>query len=114
VKEDKIAIRRDRAWILMARLRQSLIIQLGAKECLIPADDSGKDYENIKIRGVLDRCGIVITDCKKGDFATKNIEQDLNRLLEGEISSAALRKLFEPTIKVMAHKDRLISSLHYS
>ncbi|KAI8343938.1 muts domain V-domain-containing protein [Chlamydoabsidia padenii] len=69
---------------------ESLIIQLGVKECLVAADDSGKDYENIKIRGVLDKCGVVISDCKKSDFTTKNIEQDLNRLLEGEISVAAL------------------------
>ncbi|KAI8089690.1 muts domain V-domain-containing protein [Halteromyces radiatus] len=69
---------------------ESLVIQLGVKECLIPADESGKDYEAIKIRGILDRCGIVATERKKGDFNTKNIEQDLNRLLEGEISVAAL------------------------
>ncbi|CAO3586126.1 unnamed protein product [Absidia cylindrospora] len=71
---------------------ESLLIQLGVKECLIQGDESGKDYEAIKIRGVLDRCDVVSTDCKKGDFTTKNIEQDLNRLLEGEISVAARRE----------------------
>ncbi|KAI9307805.1 putative DNA mismatch repair protein MSH2 [Cunninghamella echinulata] len=69
---------------------ESLLIQLGVKECLLPADDSGKDYESIKIRGILDRCGIVVTDRKKADFNIKNIDQDLNRLLEGEVSVAAL------------------------
>lgn len=61
---------------------------------MLPADDSGKDYESIKIRGILDRCGIVVTNRKKTDFNMKNIDQDLNRLLEGEMSVAALRKEF--------------------
>ncbi|CAO3614416.1 unnamed protein product [Cunninghamella blakesleeana] len=69
---------------------ESLLIQLGVKECLIPADETGKNYEAIKIRGLLDRCGIVVTTRKKIDFNMKNIDQDLNRLLEGEMSAAAL------------------------
>ncbi|KAI8374267.1 muts domain V-domain-containing protein [Radiomyces spectabilis] len=69
---------------------ESLIIQLGVKECLLPADETEKDYELIKIRNILQRCGVVMTSRKKNDFNAKDIEQDLNRLLEGEISSAAL------------------------
>lgn len=89
------------------------MIQLGVKECLVAKSETGKDYEMMKLRGVLDRCGIVATERKKGtnikgkemdkillntfivllaDFNAKDIEQDLNRLLEGEISVAALRK----------------------
>ncbi|CAG8560849.1 2783_t:CDS:10 [Ambispora gerdemannii] len=57
----------------------SMIIQLGVKECIIPASET--DYELSKIKGVLDKCGVVITEQKKGDFSNKDIEQDLNRLL---------------------------------
>jgi DNA mismatch repair protein MSH2 len=96
---------------------QSLLIQLGVKECIIPHDEAHKDYELIKLKGVLSRCNVVATERKRckndlmqsnvvllvliylfhpslfsADFNTKDIEQDLNRLLDGEISVAALRK----------------------
>ncbi|KAH8551569.1 muts domain V-domain-containing protein [Umbelopsis sp. PMI_123] len=69
---------------------ESLLIQLGVKECIIPQDDAHKDYELIKLKGVLSRCNVVATERKRSDFNTKDIEQDLNRLLDGEISVAAL------------------------
>ncbi|KAG2214885.1 hypothetical protein INT45_009578 [Circinella minor] len=69
---------------------ESLVIQLGVKECIIPQNDAGKDYEMIKLKGVLERCKIVVTERRRGDYNTKDIEQDLNRLLEGEISITAL------------------------
>lgn len=68
---------------------------MGVKECLLVS--SGKeerDYEAVKIRGILNRCSVIITERKKGDFDSKNITQDLNRLLEGDISVEALRKVF--------------------
>ncbi|KAG2175155.1 hypothetical protein INT44_007643 [Umbelopsis vinacea] len=69
---------------------ESLLIQLGVKECIIPLDEAHKDYELIKLKGVLSRCNVVATERKRSDFNTKDIEQDLNRLLDGEISVAAL------------------------
>ncbi|KAL1923743.1 uncharacterized protein VTP21DRAFT_8723 [Calcarisporiella thermophila] len=69
---------------------ESLVIQLGVKECIIPLDESHKDYELTKLKGVLERCGIVITERKKGDFNVKDIEQDLNRLLEGDTPANTL------------------------
>ncbi|CAO3669338.1 unnamed protein product [Umbelopsis vinacea] len=69
---------------------ESLLIQLGVKECIIPLDEAHKDYELIKLKGVLTRCNVVATERKRADFNTKDIEQDLNRLLDGEISVAAL------------------------
>ncbi|KAJ3032339.1 MutS-like protein [Rhizophlyctis rosea] len=61
---------------------ESLLIQLSVKECVVP--DDTQSYELKKIMAILERCGIVITERKKGDFATKNVEQDLSRLLELE------------------------------
>ncbi|KAG0232385.1 MutS-like protein [Actinomortierella wolfii] len=69
---------------------ESLVIQLGVKECLIMADEAKKDYELSKIRNILSLIGVVVTERRKSDFSTKDIEQDYNRLLEEGISIAAL------------------------
>ncbi|KAF8966003.1 MutS-like protein, partial [Entomortierella lignicola] len=69
---------------------ESLVIQLGVKECLVQADEGQKDYELSKLRTILQRCDIVITERKKSEFSTKDVEQDYNRLLEEDISIAAL------------------------
>lgn len=60
---------------------QSLLIQLGVKECIIQDDPQKRDFELSKIRGVVDRIGITSTFKKSGEFATRDIEQDLSRLL---------------------------------
>lgn len=69
---------------------ESLTIQLSVKECLVPIDESKKDYELNKMKGMLDRCGVVLTECKKGDFQIKDVEQDLNRLMGDGVSVASL------------------------
>ncbi|KAG0289078.1 MutS-like protein [Linnemannia gamsii] len=69
---------------------ESLVIQLGIKECLVQADEGHKDYELSKIRSILTHCDIVITERKKSEFGIKDVEQDFNRLLEEDISIAAL------------------------
>ncbi|PWN39386.1 putative DNA mismatch repair protein MSH2 [Ceraceosorus guamensis] len=60
---------------------ESLVIQLGVKECLIPADEKDTDYDLSRLRTVLDRCNCVLTGRRKGDFQPKDVEQDLLRLL---------------------------------
>ncbi|KAI8983070.1 putative DNA mismatch repair protein MSH2 [Pilobolus umbonatus] len=67
---------------------ESLIIQLGVKECLSMFYKG--DYEYMKIQSLLDRCGVILTECRKSEFDSKNIEQDLNRLLQNDISVTAL------------------------
>ncbi|TIC31850.1 DNA mismatch repair protein [Wallemia mellicola] len=61
---------------------ESLIIQLGVKECLIPSNDKGTDHDLTKLKTLIERCGIVVTEVKPSDFNTKDIEQDLDRLLK--------------------------------
>lgn len=68
---------------------QSLIIQLGVKECLLQADEKNTNYDLTRLRNVLERCNCVITQRKKADFATKNIEQDLLRLLADTSAGSA-------------------------
>ncbi|KAJ1994198.1 MSH2 protein [Dimargaris cristalligena] len=75
---------------------ESLVIQLGIKECLVPISDLNKEYDLQKIHAVLKRCNVVISEIRRADFQTKNAEQDLNRLLDGEMSIVS-RPEFEMT-----------------
>ncbi|KAJ3073864.1 MutS-like protein [Podochytrium sp. JEL0797] len=67
---------------------EAILIQLSVKECIIPNDDSS--YEGRKLKAILERCGIVVTSRKRSYFDTKDVEQDLNRLLSGEINVSTL------------------------
>lgn len=69
---------------------ESLVIQLGVKECVIQADNSRKDTDLGKLRSICDMCGIAITERPAADFGLKDIEQDLARLLRDERSAATL------------------------
>lgn len=63
---------------------ESLLIQLGVKECIVASSVQKKDPELAKIKQIADSCNIAISERTAGDWATKDIEQDLARLLKGE------------------------------
>ena len=63
---------------------ESLLIQLGVKECLIQADAQRKDPELSKLRTIADNCGVALSERPAGDYGSRDIEQDLARLLQGE------------------------------
>lgn len=69
---------------------ESLLIQLGVKELLLQADIQKKDAELAKLRSIADNCGIAISERTIGDFGTKDIEQDLTRLLRNERGAGTL------------------------
>lgn len=69
---------------------ESLLIQLGVKECLITMDIQKKDPELTKIRQICDSCGIAISERPQADFGVRDIEQDLARLLKDEKANATL------------------------
>ncbi|KAI8051755.1 muts domain V-domain-containing protein [Thamnidium elegans] len=60
---------------------ETLIIQLGVKECILPSSNAAeKDFDRKKINDILSRCNVALTETKK----------NLNRLLEGDINVEAL------------------------
>lgn len=62
----------------------ALLIQLGVKEVLLLQDSTGKDVEITKLKKVALDCNIVTTERSASDFSTKDVEQDLRRLLRDE------------------------------
>ncbi|KAF1963656.1 DNA mismatch repair protein [Byssothecium circinans] len=69
---------------------EALLIQLGVKECLIQTDSGKKDAELSKLRTIADNCGCAVAERASADFGTKDIEQDLPRLLKDERSAGIL------------------------
>ena len=69
---------------------ESMLIQLGVKECLLAFDGQKKDVELGKLRTIADNCGCAVSERPVGDFGTRDIEQDLTRLLRDERSAATL------------------------
>ncbi|PPQ65114.1 hypothetical protein CVT24_003005 [Panaeolus cyanescens] len=69
---------------------ESLIIQLSVKEAIIPTGTTSgttdRDIDLNKLKAVLDRCGVVISERKPSEFTVKNLSQDLPRLLKGNPS----------------------------
>ncbi|KAK5743450.1 MSH2 protein [Elasticomyces elasticus] len=69
---------------------ESLLIQLGVKECLIQSDGSKKDAELHKLRTIADNCGCAVSERPQSDFGSRDIEQDLTRLLRDERAAGTL------------------------
>lgn len=58
----------------------------------MPSNEKRKDHELAALYSVVDRCGIVISEKRPADFATKNIEADIKRLLGKDAQAPTLRK----------------------
>ncbi|KAI0032586.1 DNA mismatch repair protein [Vararia minispora EC-137] len=71
---------------------ETLVIQLGIKEALISTGTAtgktDRDIDLRKLKEVLERCGVVITERKPTEFIAKTVEEDLTRLLSDTGPSA--------------------------
>ncbi|KAJ2742168.1 MSH2 protein [Coemansia sp. BCRC 34301] len=72
---------------------ESLVIQLGVRECLVEKPTAQRHLEHTKLVGVLERCGVVVTERARPQFASADMEQDLGRLLELTAPVASLPEL---------------------
>ncbi|KAJ2064072.1 MSH2 protein [Coemansia sp. S146] len=72
---------------------ESLVIQLGVRECLVEKETAMRHLEHTKLVGVLERCGVVVTERARSQFASTDMEQDLGRLLELTVPVASLTEL---------------------
>lgn len=64
---------------------ESLVIQLNVKEALVTTGTSSgatdRDVDLNKLKGVLERCSIMVTERKPNEFLSKHIADDLPKLL---------------------------------
>lgn len=71
---------------------EALLIQLGVRECLVQIDkgEKDKDPELSKLKQIITNCGVAVAERPAGEFGTRDIEQDLARLLKDERSASLL------------------------
>ncbi|XP_061562728.1 DNA mismatch repair protein Msh2 isoform X3 [Phycodurus eques] len=61
---------------------ESLLVQVGPKECLLAQGENSADGN--KLREVVQRGGLLVSDRKRAEFSGKDLVQDLNRLLRAK------------------------------
>ncbi|KAE9601864.1 hypothetical protein Lal_00040814 [Lupinus albus] len=63
---------------------ESALVALGCKECILPIE-CDKSVENRVLRDALTKCGVMLTERKKTEFKTRDLVQDLGRLVKGSL-----------------------------
>lgn len=66
---------------------ESLLLQIGARECILAPGGVRDEIEMKKLDGLLERCGIMKTEVKKAHFKAQDIEQDLSRLVREDMAN---------------------------
>uniref|UniRef100_A0A3Q0R225 DNA mismatch repair protein n=1 Tax=Amphilophus citrinellus TaxID=61819 RepID=A0A3Q0R225_AMPCI len=61
---------------------ESLLVQISPKECLLAQGEANADGS--KLREVVQRGGMLVSDRKRAEFSSKDMVQDLNRLLRAK------------------------------
>ncbi|XP_037609907.1 DNA mismatch repair protein Msh2 [Sebastes umbrosus] len=61
---------------------ESLLVQISPKECLLVQGECNTD--GTKLREVVQRGGMLVSDRKRAEFSSKDMVQDLNRLLRAK------------------------------
>ncbi|KIY44220.1 DNA mismatch repair protein MSH2 [Fistulina hepatica ATCC 64428] len=64
---------------------ESLVIQLSVKEVILPTGTSSgktdRDIDLNKLKAMLERCGVIVTERKPSEFMPRSVADDLPRLL---------------------------------
>lgn len=63
---------------------ESVLVALGCKECLLPME-SGKSMEFKALHDALTKCNVLLTERKKSEFKSRDLVQDLSRIIRGSI-----------------------------
>lgn len=66
---------------------EALVVQLSPRECLLPAGDQGPTAARLK--QVMSRNPLLVTERKRAEFNNKDLEQDLGRLLRKKKGGAS-------------------------
>ncbi|KAJ2558290.1 MSH2 protein [Coemansia sp. RSA 1933] len=72
---------------------ESLVIQLGVRECLVEPAMAARQLDHTKLEDVLRRCGVVVTECSRSHYSAADIVQDLGRLVASTAPIASLPEL---------------------
>ncbi|KAB7498881.1 DNA mismatch repair protein Msh2 [Armadillidium nasatum] len=90
---------------------EALIVQLGARECIIPSGDSGPD--GVKLRQVLSRNKLLITERKRSEFNVKDAGQDVGRLIKGKSEEEQLTIATRPEMSLANAVSALVVAIKY-
>ncbi|EFJ32609.1 hypothetical protein SELMODRAFT_407609 [Selaginella moellendorffii] len=88
---------------------ESALLALGCRECVLPAEHA-KSVDGRRLRDVLARCNVRLTEKKKAEFKSRDIEQDLSRL----IKSTSVGELRELVVKYEVASAALAALLAYT
>ncbi|KAJ1283556.1 hypothetical protein BS78_03G137500 [Paspalum vaginatum] len=63
---------------------ESALLALGCKECLLPADCE-KSIDLNPLQDAIRNCNVLLTEKKKADFKSRDLAQDLGRIIRGSV-----------------------------
>ena len=63
---------------------ESALVALGCKECLLP-EDCEKSIDLNPLREAISNCNVLLTEKKKVDFKSRDLAQDLGRIIRGSV-----------------------------
>jgi DNA mismatch repair protein MSH2 len=76
---------------------EAVLCQLGAKECVLPVEPTTTP-DGRRLRDVVTRCGALATERKATDFDSRDVEDDLARLLSKRDDSDATKPQAVPDV----------------
>eukprot|EP00958_Prasinococcus_capsulatus_P021547 scaffold2926_cov399-Prasinococcus_capsulatus_cf.AAC.16 len=74
---------------------EALLMQLGCKECIVQGGE--KSPEERHLSDVFQRCGVLCSEVPKQHFVSKNVAQDMSRLLRSDEELQSVDKFEEET-----------------